>query len=1139
VSKDTVISWNQGTFVGRVREIAELCAGVDDANQGRGRFFLITGEPGIGKTRLADEVSTHAVSRGMAVLRAGCWEGAGAPAYWPFIQILRTALRRPEQITLEKLIDGASSPHLAYDLAQLVPELQPQNAPPDSSTQPAHDSDQTRFRLYDSVATAVKRLGAVRPLMLVLEDLHDADQPSLLMLRFVVRDLKNTQVMVIATYRDVEVQRSPALSRLIGDLIREGAQIPLFALSLEDTAHIVEQRAGVPLVPRLISDIHQATAGNPLFIDGLVRVLAAEGTLSNSSQFNLASFRVSDGVREAIRRWLALLSDRSTLIIAATMGQAFDLRSLQLVAEVPNYQIQDALREAAEVGIVIPVARGSYSFTHALIRNALSDELNAAERAGLQSKIAQALEAIYQPDIEAHLTELAFRFREGGDINKAIDYSIRAGEAARAVFAYEEAIAHWKAALELMSERPDDRDRRANLLERTAELLGLSASDDDEHLKLWREALKLYKALGRPQAAARVESRIAGFVLLRGSARGLRHLERNQDVDGLTGQDREARTSLVWRLIAAAIAAGESGHVAESRTESLRALEISEQLGDAVVWGRAAMVHAVSLFQNGDLAQSLALTRRVSDEADRVNDAINGVGIVSVCTHVLTWLCDPGEAIYQLERELDKPRMAEAPVLRSVLHDWLRIAMVFDGRLREIEEVARHAQGDPSLEGLIAYYRGEWEQADLILSQTADREREGERYIRACSSAHWLARSHRALGRQLLVEAILKDNLAFCISGPVVPFELHTRAELASVYAEEGRPEQAHPHLERCREVIAAGEDWRGLAGHVARAGAAVAAAEGQFESANEQFGTAVDIYRRYQVPFEQAEALHLWGRALLTAGEHGAALEKLDAAAELYSRHGAGERWLEKIEADRLRAGSVHADPEPAARAALAADMTIGLIRGDNGKLGDEPELQGTFRKQGEYWTVSWAGHESRLKHRKGMLYLVHLLRHPGHEFAATDLIVAVEPGSSRSAIAAGNLTLEHQANAAIVRNLGDAGTVLDAYAKAQYRRRLEELRDELELAEQANDLGRADKAHAEIDFIEREIAAAVGLGGRDRKSASHAERARLAVTKAIKAALNHIRAADPELARHLSLSIQTGYFCAYNPREPVAWQL
>jgi eukaryotic-like serine/threonine-protein kinase len=444
-------------FVGRERERAELSGGLDDARSGRGRFFLVSGEPGIGESRLADEVADRAAADGMLVLRAGCSEGGGTPAYWSFIQLLRAALGGAERDTLLKLLRAEHAPHVMQDAAQLVPELRHFfAAPPGPSPDRLPNPEQARFRLSESIAMVLKALAGVRPLMLLVEDLHDADQPSLLMLRFVVRQLKTASVLVIGSYRDVEVQHSPLLSGLVGDLVRESTSLRLPGLGREDAAQMIEARAGARPEPGLVADIYQATGGNPLFIDGLVRVLAAEGTLT-TNRLDLATFRVPDGVREAIRRWLALLPDHSILVVAATIGQEFELKCLQRVSQVPNHQLLDALREAAGVGVLTPLSHRGYRFSHALIRNALSEELNSAQRAQLHLKIGEVLEELYESDIEAHVAELAHHFRAAGDAKKAVDYSIRAGEAAGAVFAYEQAVAHWEAALELMAEGPEDR----------------------------------------------------------------------------------------------------------------------------------------------------------------------------------------------------------------------------------------------------------------------------------------------------------------------------------------------------------------------------------------------------------------------------------------------------------------------------------------------------------------------------------------------------------------------------------------------------------------------------------------------------------------------------------------------------------
>ena len=645
-----------------------------------------------------------------------------------------------------------------------------------------------------------------------------------------------------------------------------------------------------------------------------------------------------------------------------------------------------------------------------------------------------------------------------------------------------------------MPESPEDRERRADLLERLGDLLGLTASEGDLQLKYLERALKLYRELGDEEAAARVQGRMAISVV------------------------------------------GEDVRIGQGLAASQRAMEISEQLGDQVLWARAACTHAYNLCARGHLNQSFALIHRLSEEADRLNDNVAGSGITAVCAEMLMWLCDPVGISAQMERELTKPRILEAPLLRGILTDWLLVFEIPRGNLHEAAVRLRQTHGEPLIEPEMAFYRGTWEQAESVLARAFEQARAGGRRRRSYIYVAWLAKVRRALGQHSVAEAILRDNVAIGIADPHLPFELNARQELALLYAQTQRSEQAHPHLARCREVMAGGEDWRGLAGHIVRAEAVVAAAEGRFETAHEQFANAVEIYRRYQVPFEEAETLHYWGRALLAAGSSVQAVEKMDAAMELYRRHGAGERWIDGVHVDRTRAGSALTNADRAVVAARTPELPARPESGNDDEHSEQPKLTGVFRQQGEYWTLSWSGSESRVKHRKGMHYIAWLLRHPGQEFAAQALVAAIEPASNSSQIVSESAG---GAYTTIARGLGDAGAPLDATAKAQYRRRLEDLREELEQALQLNDPGRADKARGEIEFIQAEISAAVGLRGKDRKTASHAERSRLAVTKAIKAALNGIRNADPELARHLTVSIQTGYFCAYDPREPIFWNL
>jgi tetratricopeptide (TPR) repeat protein len=742
--------------------------------------------------------------------------------------------------------------------------------------------------------------------------------------------------------------------------------------------------------------------------------------------------------------------------------------------------------------------------------------------------------------VDRHLAELAYHFREGGDDDKAVHYSIRAGEAAYALFGYEEAAAHWRAALELMPNSLEHRARRADLLERLGDLLGLSASEAALQFQCLEAALKLYEALGCCEEAARVQGRLTAWLATRGSADEISPaLGHSQRAEGLLPQGSEEPSSL-WLHLGVAAMAGERLRTAEGLAAARQAMEISARLGNEVLNAHATIIYASHLFCGGQLADSFNLMRRVSEKARQLGDTIACFGAAHLIGYMMNSLYDPIEAAVWLRPELARPRITQATLLQRQLLDRLGMSFLLAGKLNEALSLQAASERDPLLEGQIAFYLGDWQAADLVLAQAYEMALQGGRCTYACIYGAWLARVRRALGRHLEAEAILRQILAISIDGPHVPLEVHARQELALLDVQMARPEQAHLHLARCREVIAAGEDWRGLAGHVQRAEAVLAAAEKRFEDSRGQFAKAAEIYRRYQVPFEEAETLNYWGRSLLEAGDRAGACEKFCAAIELYQCHGAGQSWLKPLRLDEslAKAASPIAELEPAA----APPMPLPGRSEEpcDVKAREDSKLPGVFRKEGDYWTLSGEGHEFRLRDAKGLHYVAYLLAHPGQEFAVQDLVSAIE-GAGGSCSAGGTNKGANQRHRAgtVALDLGDAGLGLDARAKVEYQRRLTELQEELELAERDNDLGRAAKVRHELDFIRHQIVTSVGLRGRDRKVASHAERARQMVTKAIKSALQRIRQADPEMGRHLGLSIQTGYFCAYVPRPPTIWQL
>ena len=360
---------------------------------------------------------------------------------------------------------------------------------------------------------------------------------------------------------------------------------------------------------------------------------------------------------------------------------------------------------------------------------------------------------------------------------------------------------------------------------------------------------------------------------------------------------------------------------------------------------------------------------------------------------------------------------------------------------------------------------------------------------------------HRPRPDEMLAAAISTDIAASTKPAPLTPAR-----------AESGPLADAIAELERCRDMIASGEDSPELPGLVARAEALAAAARGSWQESESQFIKAVETFRRHKMAWQEAQTLQTWGRTLQAGVDRRGLIEKLDSAIEAYKRQREDQRLL--------HADPVHANGGNDAPGAHSTTVHAAA----------SPDA--TFRREGDYWSVAWQGNLVRLKDAKGFHYIAYLLANPGRNVLARELAaLGTAPGKGRASI-------DPNATAA---TLGDAGAILDTKAREQYRQRIADLREELAEADRLNDTGRATRLRIELESLSDQLAAAVGLGGRVRKAASHSERARVMVTKAIKAAIAKIRASDAALGRHLATSIKTGNTCVYDPGpdRPTAWRL
>ena len=496
-------------FVGRADELAALTADLDAAVGGRGGMVLVAGEPGIGKTRLAEELAARATARGAVVLWGRCWEGAGAPPFWPWVQVVRGYVQ-------VQAGDPASLSHDlgagAADIAQLVPAVR--DCIPDLPAPPPLEPEAARFRLFDSLAGFLRTAAARRPLLLVLDDLHWADVPSLALLRFMSRELEGTGPLVVGSYRQSEVGQGHPLLAAVANLTRgQHRWLLLGGLGQQDVASFVALVGGAEPSTELATEVYRQTDGNPFFVTEVVRLLASQGRLNPAARgAAVLAGGLPEGVRAVVAERLGHLSDdcRRILEVAAVVGRDFELRVLQPASGLDTERLL-VLLEEAEAGRVagaVPGGLSRWRFAHALVREVLYEGLLAARRVHLHRLVGEALEAVYAADPEPHLAELAHHLVEAAPGSeetaaKAVQLATLAGRRALEVLAWEDAAELFEralAALEL-AERPS-LQQRCELLLAVGEAR-MAASDVPAARTAYQQAGELARRIGSPEALAR------------------------------------------------------------------------------------------------------------------------------------------------------------------------------------------------------------------------------------------------------------------------------------------------------------------------------------------------------------------------------------------------------------------------------------------------------------------------------------------------------------------------------------------------------------------------------------------------------------------------------------------------------------
>jgi AAA ATPase-like protein len=1102
---------------GRSRELADLDEALSGALSGHGGLLLVTGEPGIGKTRLAHALLDRAEERGAFVAAARGWDGGGAPPFWPWQQIVRAVAAASSDDEL--VADLGAGARWVAQIAPPVRERVDVAAAGDGL-----ESEQARFALFDAVTMYLRASAGRRPLVLLLDDIHTAGFPSLLLLAFLIRQVEDVPLLVVTTHHDADAHRADDVSSLFGELTRFGRRLELKGLHEDDLHRLIEHRAGTEPSAALVRAVHDVTEGNPFFSEEVVRLLVAEGLVDAPPGGRLP---LPDGVRDAIRRRLYPLAPETVAALeaASVIGRAFRVEGLARVLGIGRAELLGRLEQALAARLLVEVdgTPGLLRFSHGLVRETLYAGLSATRRAELHGAVARVLEA--RPG-GASALELAHHYIEAAvpeAAAKALEYSERAGHEALGVLAYEQAAELFERAgraLEL-EEVPDERRRCELMLARGQALMHAA---DQSAVPTLTETIALARRLGEMELMARAALSLGGFGLSPGIVDDLLVSTLEDALAALSPRDSALRARVLVRL-AVALYFSEAAERREALVQE--SLEIARRLDDRATLAFVLDQGALATSGPDTTERGLEWGRELFTLAEEVGDPELAVRARSWAIDLLLEMDDlPGadmaiEALDRIATDVRDPRArsyiplhrarrmlmqgradeAEAlinagiqlgwslqdstvPILAGAQLFWLRRAQ---GRLAELEDPVRQfADALPAMPA----WRAALADVYLHLGRTAEARREYERL-----AEHDFA-------------DLPRDNVWFVAI-----------AMLAELCEEFGDADRA-PILERllepfeCRNVVTP----EGIfAGPVARYLALASGAREDWETTRRRLAQArAACERQGYAPMlavlDLDEARMLVGRG--GPGDAGAARALLDAARERSTALGVpvlGER-LERVE-QALSA-------TPAAVEAPAAGPATGVLC-----------------REGEVWRIDFEGRTLHVRDGKGMRHLALLLSRPGVEVHAVDIVTAAEGGGDASALAAA-------AEAGLeVRAAGgeDAGAMLDGAAKAAYRSRVEDLQEEIEEAEAFNDPERSARAREELDFIAHELAAAVGLGGRDRRAASNAERARVNVTRAVRKAIARIEHEDVRLGRELATTVQTGTFCRYgpDPRRPVTWDV
>jgi class 3 adenylate cyclase/tetratricopeptide (TPR) repeat protein len=876
------------SLIGRQAELERIAQTVRQAEGGSGRLVLLAGEPGVGKTRLAQDVTLQLRNRGFLIAAGACYEARQATAFAPFMELLSGIYA-----TAPTSIRAVTARRWPY-LAKLLPG--------EDIKVPALDGSDEKERLFWAVTSFLQTVAAEVPVALLLDDLHWADGSSLELLQHLARHTRANRVFVLGTYRDVEVGRRHPLEATLRELRRQelAEKIAVSRLDRADTSSFVASSFETAEISSEFAELlYQRTDGNPFFLQQVLRALVESGDVYRNPSGTwdrraVEEIEVPESVRSVIGQRLSRLSEESQTLLmeASVLGQSFGFEELTGMTGRSEDEIEAALEEAGAAGLIRYEPHDRYAFDHALTQGTLYAELSPRRKRRLHLMAGESLLRLREDEQERRIAELAWHFTQGDDSARALEYSLRAGDAAEALFAHSDAEWHYRTAIELADDLSDEGSLSAAIQKLGTVLVMLARYD--EAIETLERAVSRFAAAGRSDEELRAVALIGRAHALRGTyEQGLARL--SSSVEKL-----ESGSAASSGPAAAIYAALGNLHFRASRyQEELdaadRAATLAREAGDERLYAASQVERGTALAHVGRPSDALQALREGVELAEKAGDLTTLQRGLNNTASVMWDVDQFVEAEAYSVRSLEAAERAGDPgfvaftlTIRGV-YPWIfgkwDEALDFFKRAAAIARPLGASQSAWTLTAPshVYVYRG---QDALVQEELTDAlayaEKYGDRRLRVVAT--WLlAENHLMHERAEQAIPLLEENIS--LSDLRFDDRVDNYLSLSRAYLDVGDLARAEACL---RSLAAMGKSSGFLHAGLETSRAMLLSLQGNHETGAEAYERALADARHNRSPYAEAFTLYTWGLTDLRREATDVAAERLRDALDIFQRLGA-----------------------------------------------------------------------------------------------------------------------------------------------------------------------------------------------------------------------------------------------------------